>query len=437
MAETKANLETVEHELYAQAIESAESDLAIAKRHEEQLAALYESESSSADNLRVRSQEVDKLRRSYQQQEQVLKQALARRDEMALGAGLDEILRQQIVIVGEAAPPDQPAVPRVKLNLALGMLFGLFLGVGAAFLAEAMDNKIRGGAHLSELTRLPLIGAIPRVEGSAKPRLVFARKKGRKRGKSPGTTPVMSMEKNHDVEESFRALRSALLLSQTDRPPRSLMITSALPGEGKSTIAANLGRTLAAFGARTVLIDADLRHPRLHRVFSGSKDRGLTNILASSLTVDEVLFETPYKNLSLISGGPCPPDPATLLDRERLSALIDDLTERLGYEFVIVDTPPVLVFADSFNIVPATEATIFVARSMSTHKDAVKEAMESLRKVKTRFVGVVLNGEIAEEHSGSYYRYYNYRRGYYRKAAESRAKEAEVVRDPEKHHQAV
>ncbi len=419
VTETTRNLAEVEQQLFQQVIDTAAAQLSAARRNESNLAALYAHEQESAAERHVETQSVEKARREYELQEQTLKRLLARRDEVSVSERMEGILRSQVVIVGQARPAESPVVPRVKLNLALGLLFGLFLGVGAAFLAEAMDNKVRGGTQLAELTGLPLIGTIPRVETPEKPRLAFSKRKG----KRAGTTPVMSVQKNHDVEESFRALRSALLLSQTDHPPRSVMVTSALPGEGKSTLAANLGRTLASFGHRTVLIDADLRHPRLHRVFRAPKDRGLTNVLASALTVDEVLCDTPYKKLSLIPGGPCPPDPATLLDRERLQALITDLNDRLDFEFVIVDTPPVLVFADSFNVVPATEGTIFVVRALSTPKDAVRQAMESLRKVKARFLGVVLNGEVGEERSGNYYRYYHYRKGYYQKAAERREQE--------------
>ncbi|HHN74744.1 MAG TPA: polysaccharide biosynthesis tyrosine autokinase [Acidobacteria bacterium] len=410
--ETRRNLQAEAEKLYHQALSGARADVVAAREQEQRLRDLYEREKQLANAKQYQASEVESLRRQYDQKKANLERLLARREEVARSSDLREILERQVAIIGPATVPESPAVPRVKLNLALGLVFGIFLGIGAAFLAEAMDNKIRGGAHLAELTGLPLLGSIPRLATPHKPRLAFSRKRS-------GTTPVMAAQRNHDVEEAFRAMRSALLLAQAERPPASLMVTSALPGEGKSTIAANLARTLASFGHSVVMIDADLRHPRLHRVFKADKNRGLTNVLASTLPIEDVVVPTVYPNLSLVPGGPCPPDPATLLDRDKLGEIVRRLGER--FEFVIIDTPPVLVFADAFNIVPSVEGTIFVARSMATQKDAVRQAMDTLRKVNTRLVGVVLNGEITEERSGSYYRYYHYRRGYYRKAMERRA----------------
>ena len=430
LAETRENLTEEARRLYLQALESARAEVDVARQEESRLKSLYEQELRATNQKQYMAGDVETLRRAYEQKKSNLERLLARREEVARSSDLREILERQVAIIGTARPPEGPAVPRVKLNLALGLVFGLFLGVGAAFLAEAMDNKVRGGQQLAELTGLPLLGSIPRLTSPQKPRLAFSRAK-------QGTTPVIEAEKSHDVEEAFRAMRSALLLSQAERPPGSLMVTSALPGEGKSTIAANFGRTLASFGHKVVMVDADLRHPRLHRVFKADKNQGLTNVLASAMPVEDVVVATCYPNLFLVPGGPCPPDPATLLDRDKLKAIITRLGER--FEFVIVDTPPVLVFADSFNIVPAVEGCLFVARSMATQKDAVRQAVAALRKVNTSFVGVVLNGEVAEERSGSYYRYYHYRKGYYRHAMkrhrkeEKRREEAETpsFREPE------
>ncbi len=416
LLETRQNLSQMEQQLYDESLASAEAELAVARQEASRFHALYSNERQAANRQQSESIGVEGKRREYEQKEAQLNRLLARREEVSLASDLHEVLRRQVVIVGTAEAPESPAVPRTKLNLLLGAIFGGFLGIGAAFLAEALDNKVRGGQHLADLSGLPLLGSIPRLEGPSKPRLAFSKK-----AKRPAATPVMA-QRNHDVEEAFRALRSALLLSQTEHPPKTLLVTSALPGEGKSTIAANLGRTLASFGAKVVLIDADLRHPRLHRVFKAPKDKGLTNVLATSRPVQEVIAETPFKGLDLIPGGPCPPDPGTLLDRGRIQELARELSEDHGYDYVIIDTPPVLVFADCFNIVPCVEGAIFVARAMATQKDAVREAMEGLRKVHARMLGVVLNGEVSEERGGSYYRYYHYRRGYYQKAAEAREK---------------
>jgi len=410
--ETEDNMDREIRSLYREALETARADLRLAEENVGHLQTLLDEEVQRTADMQQRAGTFEKLRQEYQQKKAVLDRLLARREEVALSADLQDVLQRQVKIVDTARPPEQPAVPRVKLNLALGLAFGLFLGVAAAFLAEALDNKIRNPNQLSEISGLPLLGSIPRVEVS-RPRLVFSAKK------KSTTTPVMAA-RNHDAEEAFRAIRSALLLSQPGDPPRTLLVTSALPGEGKSTISSNLARTLAAFGQKVVLVDCDLRHPRLHRVFKAPKDRGITNVIAGTLPLDQVIFQTPYPHLSLVPGGPCPPDPATLLHPDRMREIFGVLREEHGFDFVVIDTPPVLVFADAFNLVPAVDGAILVARALQTPKDAVRQARELLGKVQARMLGCVLNGEVAEERSGSYYRYYHYRKGYYRKAEERR-----------------
>ncbi|UCF68712.1 MAG: polysaccharide biosynthesis tyrosine autokinase [Acidobacteriota bacterium] len=416
--ETERNLDDELLALYQQALDSARADLGLAEQNERRLESLLDRELAQMAELQLQAVEFDALRQEYDQKRNVLNRLLERREEVAVTKDLQQILERQVHVIEQASPPRTPAVPRVKVNLALGLAFGLFLGVAAAFLAEALDNKIRHADQLQQISKLPLLGSIPRLEAPQRPRRIFSRKS---RARSD-RTPVIPASQ-HGVEEAFRALRSALLLAQPERPPRSVLITSALPGEGKSTIAANLGRTLAAFGHRVILIDADLRHPRLHRVLRVSPERGLTNVLASPQSARELIQPTSYPNLSLLPGGPCPPDPATLLDGKIFREVIHEFSDVLDYEFVLVDTPPVLVFADALNLVPVVESTVLVARAMRTPKDAVRQAVEQLAKVKAHLTGTVLNGEQTEESPGSYYRSYHYYRGGYRKVAEKRARD--------------
>jgi capsular exopolysaccharide synthesis family protein len=416
ISEVKQDLERQQREVYKEVLATARADLAMAREDRERLERLYEKERKRANRLQYNARDVEKLRREYAQKKANLERLLGRWEEVALSTDLQEILRRQVSVIGPATPPEHPAVPRVFFNLALGMMFGGFLGVGSAFLAEALDNKVRNAQQLADIAELPLLGSIPKLEGTPRPKLVFSRRRA-------DTTPAIVDRQHHEVEESFRAIRSALLLAQIDRPPRSLLVTSAVPGEGKSTIVANLGRTLASFGSRTLLIDADLRHPRLHRVFNVTKQRGLTNLLASGVPPEEVIFATEHDNLWVMPGGPSPPDPATLLDSDRMLELFGGLYEH--FDFVIVDTPPVLVFSDCYSIVPAVESLVFAARAMTTQKDAVRQALDGLRKMKAPLAGVVLNGETASQQGRgySYYRYYHYRKGYYRRARDERERD--------------
>lgn len=422
-AETEATLEREMTRVHGAALQEARIALERANREVGKLDALLRDELRDTATQQRSAVDYHRKNDEYLQKKTSLDQLLAREQELKIGANLEEILRQQVSVIDQAKPPKVPAVPNVRVNLVLGLVFGLFLGVAAAFLADALDNKVRGAAQLQELTRLPLLGAIPRVAGKERPRLVFSRDRSAGRGKGP--SPVMAAQQ-HDAEEAFRALRSALLLAKAGSPARSLMVTSALPGEGKSTVSANIGRTLAMFGHKTALIDADLRHPRLHRVFKLSPGVGLTNLLVGSAEIEQVIQPTRYPGLALIAGGPCPPDPATLLDEKRIAALVTQLHDRHGFEFVIIDTPPTLVFADAFNIVRSVEGVVLVARALVTPKDAIRQAADALRKLGAPLLGTVLNGEVSEDHSGSYYRYYHYRYGYYQKRAQ---READALSD--------
>ncbi|RMG42726.1 MAG: polysaccharide biosynthesis tyrosine autokinase [Acidobacteria bacterium] len=415
--ETERNLENEMEAIYRQALESARAELALRRESEARLQRLIEEEQARAAQLQLATGELEALRSLYKQKREALDRLLARREEVAVTRDLQSILERQVHVVDRAKPPKSPSAPRVKLNLALGLLLGLLLGVGGAFGAEALDVKLRTASQMREITGLPLLGSIPRASAPPRPRLVFSRK-GRSRSR-----PVIP-EEQMDVEEAFRALRSSILLAQPQHPPRSLLVTSALPGEGKSTIAANLARTLGAFGRKVVLIDADLRHPRLHRVFRVPSERGLTNLLASHDPADGFVVPTRYANLHLLPGGPCPPDPATLLDPDRFREIVGELDERLGFDFVVIDSPPVLVFADALNLVPVVEGTLLVARALSTPKDALRQAVDQLAKVNARILGTILNCEVTEDVTGSYYRSYRYRKGYYRRPAEEEGERA-------------
>ncbi len=424
VAETEAVLDREQSRLYGAALQEARVALDRATKDVTKLDVLLKQELRATASQQKGAVDFQRKREEFIQKKTALEQLLTREQEVAISAKLEDILKQQVAVVDAATPQKTPAVPRVKLNLGLGFGFGLFLGIAAAFLAEALDNKVRNSQQLQELTRLPLLGAIPRVAGKEKPRLIWSR--GSKQSKGKGPSPVMAAQQ-HDAEEAFRALRSSLLLAKAGSPAHALMVTSALPGEGKSTISANIGRTLAMFGHKTVLIDADLRHPRLHRVFKLSPNAGLTNVLVGNASLPDVMQVTRYDGLTLIAGGPCPPDPATLLDAKRIEALIAELRNVHGFEFVIIDTPPTLVFADAFNVVGSVEGVILVGRALVTPKEAIKQAADALRKLNAPLLGAVLNGEVTDDHSGSYYRYYHYRYGYYQKRLKADA-QAETER---------
>ena len=398
--EVQATLSGELESLYEQSLGSAGMELGLARQNEQRLARLLAAELSSASDDEVNAADHEALRNQYEQKRAALNRLLQRREDVALSVDLENILTRQVTVLETASPPKRPAQPKVVQNLLVGLLFGLFLGVSATFAAEAIDNKIRSSTQLVEISDLPLLASIPRVDRPPKPRLIYSRRR-------PRPSPRMLVGQR-ELDEAFRALRSTLMLAQPGGAPRSLLVTSAIPSEGKSTVASRLAHTLAAFGQRVVLIDADLRRPQLHRLFRTPSDRGLTNALVSpGEDVGTLVQPTRFENLYVLPVGPRPPDPATLIDGARFSSIIDELTSRLGFECVIIDTPPVLVFSDVYSIAPVVERSILVARSMHTPKDALRQAIEALRKVNARLTGVVFNGAVFDQRAGAYYRYYH------------------------------
>ena len=192
------------------------------------------------------------------------------------------------------------------------------------------------------------------------------------------------------ISEAFREVRTALLVSQAGGPPRRILVTSAHPGEGKTSVTVNLSITLAQIGHRVLLVDADLRKPRLHNIFDCPNDRGLSNYLADAGTPWPEPFSTRIDNLFLIPSGPLPPNPADLLDSERFLAVQKEM-ESQGYDQIIYDSPPVLAVADPAIIAGRADAVVIVAHAGATPRDGLEHAVARLRRVTSRIVGGVLN----------------------------------------------
>jgi capsular exopolysaccharide synthesis family protein len=216
------------------------------------------------------------------------------------------------------------------------------------------------------------------------------------------------------ISEAFRALRTSLLLSQAEHPPQVILVTSALPREGKTTAAVNLAVTLAQLGDRTLLVDCDLRKPGVRRALNitGGRDTGLSSYLAGVCSLEEVTMPHPtITNLSALTTGPVPPSPADLLSSHRMRDGIAELRRR--FKFVVIDSPPIMAATDAVIISALTDGVLLVVRSGETPKEAFTRTRDLLAAVKGRLLGVVLNGVDSNAPDYYYsYRYYPYAYGY-------------------------
>jgi succinoglycan biosynthesis transport protein ExoP len=314
---------------------------------------------------------------------------LERMKQAQVSAGLNA---SNIRIVDAAMVPHGPVKPRVFLNLAIGLVLGTALGIGLAFFQEYLDKTLKTSDDVERLVRLPSLGVLPRFtlngthagddEDQSEEALVPVSANG-------NGHMAPAIQTAPEVAEAFRSLRTSILLSASP-VPKLLLITSALPSEGKTTTAVNLGATLASLNTRVVIVDCDMRRPACHRSAGVENKPGFVQCLTGHVDVSHAVLPVPgVPLLSVIPCGPIPPNPAEVLS----SRMTGDLLRRLRseFEFVLVDSPPILSVADSRILATLTDAAILVTRAHSTPFDLVRRARSLLYQANARILGVALN----------------------------------------------
>ncbi|MEU9173134.1 polysaccharide biosynthesis tyrosine autokinase [Streptomyces sp. NPDC048420] len=272
-------------------------------------------------------------------------------------------------VTEHAVAPADPVSPRPLLNLAGGALVGLLLAAGLVVLRETLDTTLKTSQTLGEFTGLPGLGVIPY-------------------DKSAPAQPLITAATHSKRAEAFRKLRTNLQFAQVDDRPRIIMVTSSLPGEGKTNTSVNLALSLAEAGVSTCLVDADLRRPCVARTFGLVQDAGLTTVLIGQARAEDVMQQV-GNGLSVLAGGAVPPNPTELLASARMNEILQDLAKK--YEVVIVDTAPLLPVADTIGLAPLAQGTLLVVRASKTNRDQVRTAVEALDRVGGRVLGTVFN----------------------------------------------
>ena len=337
---------------------------------------------------------------------------LTKLKEANISAGLKS---SNIRVVDPAMVPSYPSRPAKARNIGLSFLVGLVGGIGLALLREYLDNTVKTPDDIENLVRLPALAVVP----------AFTSENGTgRRGRFTTGSSLNGHEKRIELvaqhlpksqmSEAFRALRTSILLSQADHPPQVILVTSALPREGKTTAAANLAVTLAQLGDRTLLIDADLRKPGIGRLLNmtDGKYAGLSSYLAGVSSLELVTVPHPViPNLVAIPTGPLPPNPADLLSSHKLTDALREL--RGQYKFIVIDSPPIMAATDAVILSVQADGVLLVVRSGETPKEAFTRARDLLSSVKCHLLGVVLNAVDSSAPDYYYsYRYYPYSYGY-------------------------
>jgi succinoglycan biosynthesis transport protein ExoP len=294
-----------------------------------------------------------------------------------------------ISVFEPASTPTRPISPNVMQTVLMAAAIGLALAVGGALLIEFLDDTVKMPEDVKRAAGLPTLGSIARLEnGEAASNLVAVHE-------------PLSL-----VTEAFRTLRTNIRVSSVDKPLQMLVITSAQPAEGKTTLAANLGVVMAQAGNRVVLVDADLRRSTLHKKFEVPNREGLTNALLEEEPVpDDWLRETEVENLRVLTSGPLPPNPSELLGSQKMRRLIERLKDEA--DIILFDTPPILLVTDAAVLAMEADGVLLVAESGRTRRAAVQQSAQRLRQLGANIVGVVLNFVPAQHPKGYYYyRYY-------------------------------
>jgi len=389
-----------------------ESDYREAKQREELIRQALELQKAETNNMAEKMVQYNILKRESEADKTLYEGLLTKLKEAGISEGLKS---SNLRVVDPAMIPSYPSRPAKARNIALAFLVGLVGGIGLALLREYLDNTVKTPDDIETLSRLPSLAVVPAFgDGAGRQRRMGIFGGSAANGHEKRIELVAQHLPKSQMSEAFRALRTALLLSQPDHPPQVILVTSALPREGKTTAAANLAVTLAQLGDKTVLVDADLRKPGVGRLLNlgTGKYAGLSSYLAGVSTLDLVTVPHPaIPNLAAIPTGPLPPNPADLLSSHKLADAIAEL--RTKYKFVVIDSPPIMAATDAVILSVQADGVLLVVRSGETPKEAFTRTCDLLTSVKSRLLGVVLNAVDASAPDYYYsYRYYPYSYGY-------------------------
>lgn len=403
MEQAKERLDVETEEIGRNVRRQAQAEYEQAQAEVRALSSLLDDQQAAAQTLKRDAVEFKSLLSDVQKKRETLNALMTRQNEMALTTRLKDLdaTSSNIRVVDRARPATAPFRPNKKLNLLLGLVVGLGLGVAAALFLDYIDNTIASPAEVDRLVKLPVLAVIPHHG-------LVAGLSGRRA--EPALAETVDLVAHRDrraaASEAYRELRTAILLSNAGHPPRQIMVTSALPEDGKSSTAMNLAVVLAQSGRKVLLVDADLRRPRLHTVFGVDPSRGLSGVLSGlEASVLPLVQRTPVDGLDVLVSGPVPPDPSELLDSPTFAAMGRALLAA-GYDHILYDSPPALAVADPVIVASVVEAAIVVARAGRTPRESLQRAVQKFSQAGIRPIGVVLNDLDATRHGYGSYGYY-------------------------------
>ncbi len=422
LAQLNSQLKEVDAEIQTEIRKVAarlRGDYLAAVQRESMLRTALEQQKQEANKLNESAIEYSLLKRDVDANRTLSEGLLERLKEAGVTAGLRS---NNFRIVDVARVPTSPSGPNLLKNLGFALALGLSTGIGLAFLLESMDNTVRTPEQAQIISALPSLGMIPL--GSRSTREMGGNQKLALASSKEAVELVTQSRPRSQMAESYRALRTSLLLTFAGGPPTVILITSALPEEGKTTTSVNSAIVLAQKGTRVLLIDADLRRPSIHKTLGMGPKIGLSNVLTGAATLQQAIIpSTILPDLFILPAGTPPPNPAELLASAKMKNVLAEL--RKQYDHIVIDSPPTLSVTDAVVMSTDADAVVLVIRSGHTTKPALRRARDILLQVNARVCGVLVNA--VDLSSPDYYYHYEYQgkygHGYYQEGPVGNAEE--------------
>jgi len=398
-------------------ISATYSDYQAAFKRERSLERVFSEQKQEAFQLNNNAITYNSLKIDIENKKNLLTILMKRQSETGISSQLQGLRTSNIKVVEEAEVPLRPSNPKKMRNMLLALIFGLLGGVGLALVFEYLDNSVKDHEDVKKYSGLPCLGVIPHYNSngvknhrlisrprntSGKKETDWRKKKDKKDSASLELVTYFSPESN--IAECYRSLKTSFIFSSTESNSKSIALTSALPKEGKTTTSSNLAVVLAQANKKVLLLDADLRKPEQHKIFQRKDQAGLSTYLTSGLEISELIKQTPIPNLFLINAGPIPTNPAELLESEKMSDLMKCL--RQTFEYILIDTPPMLAVSDALVLGPNIDGMLMIVRGEKTSKDAMKLAKEKLDQAHITTLGVIINNMKYSRHSYNNKEYY-------------------------------
>ncbi len=304
-----------------------------------------------------------------------------------------------IQVLENADIPRSPISPKLPLNLAVGLMLGLAMGGGIMVLIDALDNTVKSDHDVTKYTSRPILGMLPAVDASTVKSLeVF--------GESALDTLTHTAPRS-SFAEGIKSLRANLMFMAPDNPPKLLLMTSPGPSEGKTLTSVNMAIALAQSGLRTLIVDTDLRRPRVHKALGASNEVGLSSMITGDTTLEQAVKDTGIENLSILACGPIPPNPSELLQSDKFQKIVEEM--KGSYDRILFDSPPLAAVADALVLSHTVDAVMLILKFGQTRQELLRRSIEQLEAIGAPFIGCVLNNISADSAGYGYAYYYRYR----------------------------